>query len=96
MRNHGLLTLGRSVREAFELMHYLDCACRMVGAMAGGADVVLLMQAARTAAQQFNRRERLSERRDWPALLRMLERRGINDRDSPRGGGPAGRARDRS
>ena len=29
LRNHGLLTLGESVREAFELMYYLDCACQI-------------------------------------------------------------------
>lgn len=27
LRNHGLLTLGATVREDFELMYYLDCAC---------------------------------------------------------------------
>ncbi|MCX7962550.1 MAG: class II aldolase/adducin family protein [Burkholderiales bacterium] len=84
LRNHGLLTLGRSVREAFELMYYLDCACQIqVDAMAGGMANVLLMseEAARTAAEQFNRPDRPSERKDWPALLRLLERRGINYRD---------------
>ena len=29
MRNHGLLTTGRSVGEAFILMHYLDKACEI-------------------------------------------------------------------
>lgn len=81
LRNHGLLTLGATVREAFELMYYLDCACQIqVDAMAGGMDNVLLMseQAARTASEQFNRPNRPSEEKDWPALLRLLERRGIN------------------
>jgi len=70
LRNHGLLTLGETVREAFELMYYLDCACQIqIDAMAGGLHNVQLMSqaAADTAAQQ----------KDWPALLRMLERRGI-------------------
>jgi ribulose-5-phosphate 4-epimerase/fuculose-1-phosphate aldolase len=81
LRNHGLLTLGASVREAFELMYYLDCACQIqVDAVAGGMENVLLMseQAARTAAEQFNRPNRPSAEKDWPALLRLLERRGIN------------------
>src|SRR5438552_2134031 len=35
LRNHGLLTLGETVREAFELMYYLDCACQIqIDAMA--------------------------------------------------------------
>jgi ribulose-5-phosphate 4-epimerase/fuculose-1-phosphate aldolase len=39
LRNHGLLTLGESVREAFELMYYLDCACQIqVDAVAGGME----------------------------------------------------------
>jgi len=81
LRNHGLLTLGETVREAFELMYYLDCACQIqVDAMAGGADNVLLMPqgAAATATEQFERADRPSAHKDWPALLRLLERRGID------------------
>jgi ribulose-5-phosphate 4-epimerase/fuculose-1-phosphate aldolase len=81
LRNHGLLTLGETVREAFELMYYLDCACQIqIDAMAGGAGNVLLMSqsAAATATEQFARPDRPSNHKDWPALLRMLERRGID------------------
>ena len=80
LRNHGLLTLGETVREAFELMYYLDCACQIqIDAMAGGLHNVQLMskEAADTAAQQFQRESRPAQQKDWPALLRMLERRGI-------------------
>ena len=80
LRNHGLLTLGETVREAFELMYYLDCACQIqIDAMAGGLHNVQLMSqaAADTAAQQFSRESRPAQQKDWPALLRMLERRGI-------------------
>ena len=61
LRNHGLLTLGETVREAFELMYYLDCACQIqIDAMAGGLHNVQLMskEAADTAAQQFGRESR--------------------------------------
>lgn len=81
LRNHGLLTLGETVREAFELMYYLDCACQIqVDAMAGGlANVQHMSQsAARTATEQFERVDRPSSHKDWPALLRLLERRGID------------------
>jgi ribulose-5-phosphate 4-epimerase/fuculose-1-phosphate aldolase len=84
LRNHGLLALGESVREAFEVMYYLDCACQIqIDALAGGMDNVLLMaeKAADTASAQFHRSERPSSHKDWPALLRMLERRGSNYRD---------------
>jgi ribulose-5-phosphate 4-epimerase/fuculose-1-phosphate aldolase len=81
LRNHGLLTLGESVREAFELMYYLDCACQIqVDAVAGGMDNVIQMskQAGDSAAQQFDRPGRPSPHKDWPALLRLLERKGSN------------------
>ncbi len=84
LRNHGLLTLGESVREAFELMWYLDCACQIqVDALAGGIDNALLMpeQAARSAAAQLGRPNRPALTKDWPALLRLLERKGSNFRD---------------
>jgi ribulose-5-phosphate 4-epimerase/fuculose-1-phosphate aldolase len=84
LRNHGLLTLGESVREAFELMYYLDCACQIqVDALAGGMQNVLLMseQAANTASGQFNRDDRTAVHKDWPALLRLLERKGSSYRD---------------
>ena len=81
LRNHGLLTLGDSVRQAFELMYYLDTACQIqIDACAGGMENVLEMSkaAADTAAQQFARESRPANEKDWPALLRMLERRGID------------------
>ena len=81
LRNHGLLTLGESVREAFELMYYLDCACQIqADACAGGLENVLQMskQAADAAASQFERTDRPSTHKDWPALLRLLDRKGSN------------------
>jgi ribulose-5-phosphate 4-epimerase/fuculose-1-phosphate aldolase len=81
LRNHGLLTLGESVREAFELMYYLDCACQIqIDALTAGRERVLMMseEAAKTAGEQFNRPNRASAKKDWPALLRLLERKGID------------------
>jgi ribulose-5-phosphate 4-epimerase/fuculose-1-phosphate aldolase len=84
LRNHGLLTAAETVREAFELMYYLDCACQIqVDALAGGMENATLMSdhAARTAAAQFERPDRPSVYKDWPALLRLLDRKGVNYRD---------------
>jgi ribulose-5-phosphate 4-epimerase/fuculose-1-phosphate aldolase len=81
LRNHGLLTLGVSVREAFELMYYLDCACQIqVDACAGGMANVLEMSrsAGDSAAKTFERPNRPSTHKDWPALLRLLERKNSN------------------
>jgi ribulose-5-phosphate 4-epimerase/fuculose-1-phosphate aldolase len=80
LRNHGLLALGRTVREAFEVMYYLDCACQIqIDACSGGMHNVQIMSdaAAQTSTQQFNRPNRPAGTKDWPALLRMLERRGV-------------------
>ena len=80
LRNHGVLALGETVREAFEIMYYLDCACQIqVDAMAGGLHNVQLMsdQAAKQSTESLKRPMRPSTHKDWPALLRMLERRGI-------------------
>src|SRR5437870_9964472 len=84
LRNHGVLALGETVREAFEIMYYLDCACQIqVDALAGGMHNVQLMsqEAADTAAQQFRRESRPAQQKDWPALLRLLDRKAIRYRD---------------
>jgi ribulose-5-phosphate 4-epimerase/fuculose-1-phosphate aldolase len=81
LRNHGLLTLGHTVHEAWEMMYYFDCACQIqVDACAGGMENVLRMSdsAAKTAAAQFHRPDRPALTKSWPALLRMLERRNVD------------------
>ena len=81
LRNHGLLTLGRSVREAFNMMYNLEMSCRIqIDALAAGRDRVTLVPAA-VVEHTRNQVERpRSEYRDWPALLRMLDRRGADFR----------------
>jgi len=80
LRNHGLLSLGTSVREAFQLMYYLDCSCQIqIDALASGhADVQLISDAiAEKGYQQFERPGGSELDKEWPSLLRMLERKGI-------------------
>ena len=80
LRNHGALALGETVREAFEIMYYLDCACQIqVDALAGGLHNVQQMsdEAAKSATTSLRRENRPANYKDWPALLRMLERKGI-------------------
>ena len=80
LRNHGVLALGETVREAFEIMYYLDCACQIqVDACAGGLHNVQLMseQAAQQSTASLQRPNRPAQHKDWPALLRMLDRKGI-------------------
>jgi ribulose-5-phosphate 4-epimerase/fuculose-1-phosphate aldolase len=83
LRNHGLLTLGETVREAFEIMYYLDAACQIqIDALAGGRVEVNLIseQTAHKGFQQLDGTDRPAAHRDWPALLRWLDRKGIDYR----------------
>src|SRR5437870_8981780 len=84
LRNHGVLALGETVREAFEIMYYLDCACQIqVDALAGGMHNVQLMSddAAKVSTAALQRPMRPAQQKDWPALLRLLDRKAIRYRD---------------
>jgi ribulose-5-phosphate 4-epimerase/fuculose-1-phosphate aldolase len=78
LRNHGLLTVGRSIAEAFQFMYTLESACQIqVAAMSGGAELIrvpppVLAGVDRALAVQ---RRTLSAQGIWPALLRKLDRR---------------------
>ncbi|MEQ1881136.1 MAG: class II aldolase/adducin family protein [Burkholderiales bacterium] len=81
LRNHGLLGLGGSVSEAFEIMYYLDTACQIqIDAQAGGrAEVGLIDEkTARKGFEQFNGPGGSEVSKSWTASLRMLDRKGIN------------------
>ena len=77
LRQHGLLTWGSSVREAFELMYFLEMACQIqVDALSGGAAIIEASPAlALKVAGQFRNPGRTPVHdRDWPALGRLLDR----------------------
>jgi ribulose-5-phosphate 4-epimerase/fuculose-1-phosphate aldolase len=76
LRNHGLLTCGAGIAEAFDLMYYLERACQaQVAAMAGGAPLATPKPAiARKVARQFARPGRTAPDNAWAALLRLLDR----------------------
>jgi len=82
LRNHGLLALGDSVRDAFDRMYYLEAACQIqVDALAGGEVNLLPDGVVKKVWEQFERSDRSSPHKDWPALLRLLDRKGSNYRD---------------
>lgn len=82
LRNHGLLTCGSEVREAFELLHSLESACQMqVGALAGGKVIVCDDATAEKVASHFDKPNRVGPTKDWPAMLRMLDRMDPSFRD---------------
>ena len=83
LRNHGLLTCGRSVAEAFTIMFYLQKACEaQIAAMSSGAELAMVPpDVAEHAAQQFERGGEKSASRPWQALLRTLDREDTSYRD---------------
>ena len=83
LRNHGLLSVGKTVSEAFEIMYYLDTACQIqVDAIAGGkAELQMISkQTADKGYLQFQNEGGAEIDRCWKALLRMLDRKGIDYR----------------
>jgi ribulose-5-phosphate 4-epimerase/fuculose-1-phosphate aldolase len=76
LRNHGLLVCGGSVPDAFDSLYYLERACQaQVAALAGGVPLVVMPdEIARRTAEQFERPNRPSQYKHWPALLRMIGR----------------------
>jgi ribulose-5-phosphate 4-epimerase/fuculose-1-phosphate aldolase len=76
LRNHGTLTAGRTVAEAYVLMATLIKACEIqLQAQSGGMELVLpsAAVAARTAEQLLDGGA-VEGVLEWPALLRKLDR----------------------
>ena len=80
LRNHGLLTCGRSIAQAFTTMHSLERSCSLQIAAQAGGDLVMPSKAVcEHAAAQFNSEADVStgnslNKLAWEALLRKLDR----------------------
>jgi len=76
LRNHGLLTAGRTVPEAFELMFYLERACQIQIAATSGPQKLVFPSAEvqSRAIAQFADSPSYIQGRDWLALIRLLDR----------------------
>ncbi|MDB5839314.1 MAG: novR 3 [Herminiimonas sp.] len=77
LRNHGAITVGRTVGEAFNWMHRLELACRsQLAAMACNSPLVNVAQPV--VEQTWNNYQPGTRRpyglMEWPALLRKLDR----------------------
>lgn len=83
LRNHGLVTLGRSVAEAFILMHNLERACRVQVAIQSSGQAInpVPEEICELTASQYESGDtnRLASvptdiyAREWRALLQRLE-----------------------
>jgi ribulose-5-phosphate 4-epimerase/fuculose-1-phosphate aldolase len=77
LRNHGLLTVGRTVPEAFLSMYTFENTCRIqVDAMSGGADLTLVDPAILKGLGEVLKAVTAGQGAHiaWPALLRKLDR----------------------
>lgn len=84
LRNHGLLTVGRSIADAFLSMYVFESACQIqVAAQAGGAELVAVNPAIVTGTAQAMKVQTggLGGAFAWPALLRKLDRLDSGFRD---------------
>jgi ribulose-5-phosphate 4-epimerase/fuculose-1-phosphate aldolase len=84
LRNHGLLTVGRTVAEAFVAMYFFEKACDMqVRALAGGRRVRPIPAPIVAGAQAQWEKVTHGAGGDlaWPALLRKLDRENPGYRD---------------
>ena len=84
LRNHGVLTVGRTVGEAFNWMHRLELACRAQLA-AQATQLPLATVAPEVLEATWNNYQPGTRRpygvMEWPALLRKLDRMDRSYRD---------------
>lgn len=85
LRNHGTLTIGSSVADAFTKMYFLERACSMqVRSLAAGRDAMVLPKQEvldKTAAQGMTGLDFVANHLAWPALRRMLDRKDASYRN---------------
>jgi ribulose-5-phosphate 4-epimerase/fuculose-1-phosphate aldolase len=74
MRNHGLLTVGRSIGEAFWRMYHMERACALqMDVLACGQEYELPpREACVKAREQY--RDGKPGGPEWPALLRLVDK----------------------
>lgn len=78
LRNHGLLTVGKTVPDAFLAMYFLECACQIqISAQAGGEITHVpqkVLDGVSTAVKLQQGNSVSAGALAWPALLRRLDR----------------------
>ena len=78
LRNHGTLTVGATVGQAFIKMYFLERACAaQIGALSAGRDGLYNPPQGtpeKTAGQGSQGLGMIADRLAWPALLRKLDR----------------------
>jgi ribulose-5-phosphate 4-epimerase/fuculose-1-phosphate aldolase len=77
LRNHGLLTVGATVAEAWQAMYLFEAACTVqVRAQAGGGELIPIGKSIVAGAKQMADAATKGQGSQlvWPGLLRRLQR----------------------
>jgi ribulose-5-phosphate 4-epimerase/fuculose-1-phosphate aldolase len=76
LRNHGLLTVGLSIPDAFLAMYLFETTCQIQLAAQAGGELITVNEAIIEGVEQVTKvqTEGLGGAFVWPALLRKLER----------------------
>jgi len=80
LRNHGLMTVGKTIGEAFVWMYRIETACRIqIDALSGGSELNPISEATRAktieqGVKMYGPGGFIETGKEWPALLRQLER----------------------
>ena len=78
LRNHGLLTVGKTIADAFQAMYFFEAACTIqIRAQSGGGELILIPQQIidGAIAQARAATRSLGGMLAWPGLLRRLDRK---------------------
>lgn len=85
LKNHGTLTVGKTVAEAYMLMHILERAAqaqlRAMAASGGQVQSVSVVLAEKTQRQWLGDGSEIDGDLEWPALLRRVDRMSPGFRD---------------
>ena len=84
LRNHGLLTVGETIADAFQAMYIFEATCMIqVRAQAGGGELIPIPQPILDGAQAQAKAvtKGLGGNLAWPGLLRKLDRIDSSFRD---------------
>lgn len=84
LRNHGLLTVGPSIADAFLAMYIFESACQIqIAAQAGGGELIHVNPVIISGVAEAMRVQTggLGGTFVWPTLLRRLDRRDPSYRD---------------
>ena len=84
LRNHGLLTVGETIADAFQAMYIFETTCMIqIRAQAGGGELIPIPQPILDGAKQQAKlvTKGLGGNLAWPGLLRKLDKIDTSFRD---------------